>query len=92
MAIPGVTHSWICYSPRRDILGCGDHEVAELKILKGVRKESARVQILDFRSADLSLFRKPTSRIPGKVALKGKEFNQASRSWRTVSCPVRSDT
>ena len=30
-------------------LGCNDHEIVELKILRAMRKESGRVQSLDLR-------------------------------------------
>lgn len=63
MANPVLTHSWICCSQRSDSFGCSDNEVTELKILRRVRKKNTRVQILDFRWADLSLFRKQISRI-----------------------------
>lgn len=45
-------------------LGCSDHAIVELKILRGVRKESSRVQTLDFRRADVVLFRELVGRIP----------------------------
>jgi len=34
---------------KSDSLGCRDHEIVELKILRGWRKESSRVQLLDLR-------------------------------------------
>ena len=37
-------------------LGCSDHEVIVFRILKGVRKESSRVQTLDFKQG-FSLYR-----------------------------------
>lgn len=37
-------------------LGCNDHEVVVFRILKGIRRESSRVQTLDFKQ-DFSLYR-----------------------------------
>lgn len=48
------------------------------EVLQGVRKESNREQMLDFRRADFSLFRKLVSGIPVDIALKGRGVQ---KSW-----------
>lgn len=60
-----------CYS--------NEHKVAEFQILSEVRKESSRVEILDFWIAYFSLFRKLVGWIPWEAALKGKG---AHESWQ----------
>ena len=63
-----------CYS--------SDHKVVEFQIPREVRKESNKVETLDFRIADFSLFKKLVGWIPWETALKGKG---AHESWQV--CP-----
>lgn len=51
----------------------------EVKILNGLRKKRARIQTLDFRQADFSLFSKLRGGIPWDAALNGKG---AQESWQ----------
>lgn len=39
-------------------LGCSSYEIMEVNILNGLREKRGRIQTLDFRQADLSLFSK----------------------------------
>lgn len=65
-------HSWICYLLIRKnwlvtingSLICSCHETVEFNLLMGTRKENSRVQTLDFRWTDFSLFRKIGRRVP----------------------------
>ena len=59
-------------------LGCSNSEIMKFKILKGMRKESSKVQTLDFRQAEFGLFRELVGVIPREAALKG-EVAQGSR-------------
>ncbi|GAB0184567.1 hypothetical protein GRJ2_000922000 [Grus japonensis] len=53
-------------------LGCSDHEMVELKILRAVRRAHSKLNTLDFRRADFGLFRDLLSGIPQDKALEGK--------------------
>lgn len=53
-------------------LGCSDHEIARFEILRGVRKVSRTVQILDFKKENFGFFGQLTGRIPWETALKCK--------------------
>ena len=60
-----------------DRLGCSDHEIAELKILRGVRNASSRTQIPNFKKVDFSLFRELESIIWWEAVLKGKRGHES---------------
>lgn len=60
-----------------DRLGCSDHEIAELKILRGARKASNRTQFQDFKKVDFSLFRELGSIIWWEAVLKGKGVHES---------------
>lgn len=48
-----------------DSLGCSDHEIVEFEILKVVMKrELSKLETLDLRRGDFSLFRSFVGRIP----------------------------
>lgn len=53
-------------------LGCSSYEIMEVNILNGLREKRGRIQTLDFRQADLSLFSKLGGGTPWNAALKGK--------------------
>lgn len=38
-------------------LGCSDHEIVELEMLRAVRRAQSKLRALDFRIADSGLFR-----------------------------------
>ncbi|GAB0208476.1 hypothetical protein GRJ2_003313300 [Grus japonensis] len=56
-------------------LGCRDHE---FKILRAARRVHSKLTALDFRRADLGLFRDLLGRIPWDKALEGRG---AQASW-----------
>ncbi|GAB0193896.1 hypothetical protein GRJ2_001854900 [Grus japonensis] len=53
-------------------LGCSDHEMVEFKIPRAVRRVHSKLTALDFRRADLGLFRDLLGRIPWDKALEGR--------------------
>ena len=59
-------------------LGCSDHGMVELKILRAVRGAHSKLTTLDFRRADFGLFRDLIGRVPWDKALKGRV---ARESW-----------
>lgn len=50
-------------------LGCSDHKIVEFKILRGWRKESSRVQILDLRQIMAVHMRTEGSQIQEKITV-----------------------
>ena len=48
------------------------------KVLGAVRREQSKLTTLDFRTADLGLFRHPLGRVPWDKALEGRG---AQESW-----------
>ena len=65
-----------------DRLGCSDHEIAELKILRGVKKASSRTQVPNFKKVDFSLFRELGSIIWWKAVLKGKGAHESYQIFK----------
>ncbi|GAB0207984.1 hypothetical protein GRJ2_003264100 [Grus japonensis] len=59
-------------------LGCSDHEMVEIKILRAARRALSKLPTLDFRRADFGLFRDLLGRIPWDKALEGRG---AQDSW-----------
>ncbi|GAB0207747.1 hypothetical protein GRJ2_003240400 [Grus japonensis] len=59
-------------------LGCSDHEMVEFRILRAARRANSKLTTLDFRRADLGLFRDLLGRIPWGKALEGRG---AQDSW-----------
>ncbi|GAB0204032.1 polycomb group RING finger protein 3-like [Grus japonensis] len=59
-------------------LGCRDHEMVEFRILRAARRAHSKLTTLDFRRADLGLFRDLLGRIPWDKALEGRG---AQDSW-----------
>ncbi|GAB0187092.1 hypothetical protein GRJ2_001174500 [Grus japonensis] len=59
-------------------LGCSDHETVEFRILRAARRAHSKLTALDFRRADLGLFRDLLGRIPWDKALEGRG---AQDSW-----------
>jgi len=59
-------------------LGCSDHEMAEFKILRAVRRVRSKLTTLDFRRTDFGLLRDLLGRIPWHKALEGRG---AQESW-----------
>lgn len=53
-------------------LSCSDLEMVEFKILRAVRRAYKKLITLDFRRADLCLFRDLLGRIPCGKALKAR--------------------
>lgn len=53
-------------------LGCSDHEIVELEMLRAVRRAQSKLRALDFRIADSGLFRNLLSRIPWDRTLEGR--------------------
>ncbi|GAB0185298.1 hypothetical protein GRJ2_000995100 [Grus japonensis] len=59
-------------------LGCSDHEMVELKILRAVRRVHSKLTTLDFRRADFGLLRDLLGGVPWDKALEGRG---AQDSW-----------
>ncbi|GAB0208438.1 hypothetical protein GRJ2_003309500 [Grus japonensis] len=59
-------------------LGCNDHKMVEFRILRAARRARSKLTALDFRRADLGLFRDLLGRIPWDKALEGRG---AQGSW-----------
>ena len=51
-------------------LACGDHEMAEFKILRVARRVQSELTTLDFRRADFGLFRDLLGGVPWDNALE----------------------
>jgi len=62
----------------RGSLGCSDHEIVEFKMLRAARRVHSKLTTLDFRRADLSLFRDLLGRVLRAEALEGRG---AQESW-----------
>ncbi|GAB0180593.1 hypothetical protein GRJ2_000524600 [Grus japonensis] len=59
-------------------LGCSDHEMVELKVLRAVRRAHSKLTTLDFRRADFGLSRDLLGRVPWDKAPEGRG---AQDSW-----------
>ncbi|CAM4591395.1 unnamed protein product [Caretta caretta] len=59
-------------------LGGSDHEMVEFRILTHGRKESSRIQTLDFRKADFDSLRELMGKIPWENNMRGKGVQE---SW-----------
>jgi len=59
-------------------LGCSDHETAEFKILRAVRRAHSKLTTLDFRRADFCLLRGLLSRMSWDKALEGRGAHESS--------------
>lgn len=68
----------------RSSFGCSHCEIVEFRILKEVRKESSRVQNLDFSQTDFGLFKKLVGSY-GTQLSRAKEVRKDSRFLRTGS-------
>ncbi|KAK4812684.1 hypothetical protein QYF61_012194 [Mycteria americana] len=53
-------------------LGCSDHEMVEVKILRAARRVHSKLTALDLRRADFGLFRDLLGRVPWDKALGGR--------------------
>lgn len=60
-----------------DRLGCSDHEIAELKILRRVRKASSRTQITNLKKVNISLFRELGGILWWEAVLKDKGAHES---------------
>ncbi|GAB0206479.1 highly reducing polyketide synthase PKS6 [Grus japonensis] len=59
-------------------IGCSDHEMVEIKILRAARRAHSKLTTLDFRRAGFDLFRDLLGRVPWDKALEGRG---AQDSW-----------
>ncbi|KAG6928006.1 hypothetical protein G0U57_008907, partial [Chelydra serpentina] len=59
-------------------LGGSDHEMVEFRILTQGRKESSRIQSLDFRKADFDSLRELMGKVPWENNMRGKGVEE---SW-----------
>lgn len=59
-------------------LGCSDHELVVLETFTALRRAHSKLPILDFRKADLGLFRDLLGKVPGNKALEKRETPE---SW-----------
>jgi len=57
-------------------LGCSDHEKVEFRILDGANTAIIRIKLLDFRRANLGLFKGLLGGLPWVRALDGKEVQE----------------
>lgn len=62
----------------KDSVGCSDHKMVEFKILRAMRKMHSKLAALNFRRAEMTLFRDVTGRVPWDKALEGRG---AQESW-----------
>ena len=61
-------------------LGCSDHEMLELKILRAARRAHSKLATLDFRRAGFGLFRDLLGRAPWDAALEGRGAQEIGRA------------
>jgi len=59
-------------------LGCSDHAMVQLKVLRAVRKVHSKLTFLDFRRAAFGFFRDLLGRVPWDEALVGRGTQE---SW-----------
>ncbi|PKU35904.1 rna-directed dna polymerase from mobile element jockey-like [Limosa lapponica baueri] len=59
-------------------LGCSDHKMVEIKILRAARRVRSKLTTLDFRRADFGLWRDLIGRVPWEKVLEGRG---AQASW-----------
>lgn len=63
-------------------LGCTDHLMVEFKILRAARRAHSKLTALDFRRADVSLFRGLLSRVARDKALEGRGAQESCVIFR----------
>ncbi|KAM9654465.1 uncharacterized protein ACIBXB_005124 [Morphnus guianensis] len=59
-------------------LGCSDHEMVEVKILRAARRVHHKLTTMNFRRAEFDLFRDLLGRVPWDKDLEGRETQE---SW-----------
>lgn len=62
-------------------LGCSDHAVVELTVLRDMGQLKSNVRTLNFRKVNFQLFKELVSRIPGKLPAWTREQNRAGRPF-----------
>jgi len=72
-------------------LGCSDHQMVGLKILRAARRVHSKLATLDFRRADFGLLRDRLGRIPWDKALEGRGPQKAGQDSRVTSSKLGSD-
>jgi len=71
-------------------LGCSDHEMVEFRIMHGGSRVISRIKTLDFRRANLGLFKELLGGIPWARALKAGGSKSAGRCLNITSSMLRS--
>lgn len=64
----------------KDIFGCSDHEMVEIKILRAAKRAHSKLNALDFKREDFRLFKGLLGRVPWHKTLEGR---WAQESWLT---------
>ena len=72
-------------------LGCSDREMMEFKVLRAARKVHSKLTALDFRKADVGLFRDPLGKVPWGKALEGRGPKKAGQYSRITSSKLSSN-
>jgi len=63
-------------------LGCGDHALVELTVLRDMGKETSIVRTLNFRKASFQLFKELVSRTPWYMVLRDREAEQSYQIFK----------
>lgn len=71
----------------KDSLGCSDHELVAFETLTAVRRAHRKLPILDFRKADLGVFRDFLGKIPGNKSLKERDAPESCLILQN-RCPI----
>jgi len=71
-------------------LGCSDHALVELVLLREMGITKSIVRTLNFRRANFQLFKKIVRRTPWETVLREGEQNRAGRSLRMYSTERKS--
>lgn len=75
----------------QDSLGCSDHEMVELEILRAVNRAHGKLTALDFWKADFGLFKDLLCRVPQDRALEGREAQECLLNLKNHPSKLRSN-
>jgi len=65
-------------------LGCSDHTLVELPILRGTGQVKSRDRTLNLRKANFQLFRVPVPGIPWEIACRGKGVKESCEIFKDI--------
>ena len=63
-------------------LGCSDHALVEFTVLRDMGQAKSKVRTLNFRKANLQLFKELVSRTPWDTAVRDKGAEQSWQSFK----------